>query len=45
MEKVNKDSLIEQVLWLLKRLSAQQVLRVLALANRIFVTEPADAPD
>lgn len=40
--KLNKAELIEQVLWLLERLSVRQVLRVLALANRIFVTEATE---
>ena len=36
---LNKDNLIEQVMWLLERLSVRQILRVLALANRLFVTD------
>lgn len=37
--KLNKADLIDQVVWLLERLSVRQILRVLSLANRIFVTE------
>lgn len=42
--KLNKADLIEQVVWLLERLSVRQILRVLSLANRIFVTD-ADEGD
>ncbi len=37
--ELNKNDLIEQVEWLLEQLDTGQVLRVLTLANRIFVTE------
>lgn len=35
---MNRRDLIEQVVWLLERLDIRSILRVLSLANRLFVT-------
>ena len=36
---MNKQELIQMVVWLLERLDIPQILRVLSVANRIFVRE------
>ncbi len=40
--ELNKADLIEQVVWLLEQLTAEELLRVLSLANRLYVTDPPD---
>lgn len=41
--QVNTADLIDQVLWLLNRMSRSQVLCVLSFANRLFVSEGQNA--
>lgn len=37
---MNTADLIDQVVWLLERMSRGQILRVLSYANRLFCQEP-----
>ena len=36
---MNKQELIQMVVWLLERLDIPQILRVLSVANRLFVRD------